>query len=308
MLSGLGLPKGMLPKKLLKTGFLAVLWLGCGFGVSAEIRMQDASGFQVVLDKPAQRVISLAPHLTEQVYSAGGGDKLIAAVDHSNYPEEALKLPRVGNYTKVNYELITALKPDLVLAFGGNGHEMINRLRHLGLTVYVDEPRELEQVAELLEKLGAMLGTPGPAQAAAAVFRQRYSTLRARYRNQEKIPVFYQVWDEPLLTINDQHLISAVIRLCGGQNIFSDAIPMAPKVSVESVIRRNPAVIIASGHGEARPDWLDEWGKWPAITAVNQGHLYYIPPDLIQRHTLRILDAAEMMCRYLAQARAGRRD
>jgi iron complex transport system substrate-binding protein len=116
--------------------------------------------------------------------------------------------------------------------------------------------------------------------------------------------VFYQVWDDPLFTINDTHLISDVIRLCGGHNIFSDAIPLVPKISVEMVVRRDPQVIIASGMGEERPEWLDDWRKWKSLQAIQNNQLYFIHPDLLQRHTLRILSGTEQMCAFLDQARA----
>ena len=287
----------MVRRVLLISGVLA------SAAIAGDNRLIDDSGYTLVLNKPAQRVISLAPHLTEQVFSAGAGDRLIATVNYSDYPEAALALPRVGTYKKVNYELISELKPDLILAFGGNGMEMVNRLRALGFKVYMDEPQSLEDVALLLEDLGLLLGAEEQAKAAAADFRQRYQALQNQYQQQEAVQVFYQVWNQPLLTINGQHLISKVIQLCGGENIFADAIPMAPKISVETVIRRNPEAIVASGHGDARPEWLDEWQQWTVIEAVQKKQLFFIPPDILQRHTTRILDGAEMMCEYLQQVR-----
>lgn len=284
---------------LLLAGFLTANASVSGSAIS----LTDDSGYTLELSSPAQRVISLAPHLTEQVFSAGGGDRLIATVNYSNYPEAALALPQVGSYKKVNYELIARLKPDLILAFGGNGIDMVNRLRQLGFNVYMDEPQSLEDVALLLEDLGLLLGTEQQAQAAADDFRQRYRALQQDYQQREAVRVFYQVWNQPLLTINGSHLISSVITLCGGENIFADAIPMAPKISVETVIRRNPQAIVASGHGDARPEWLDEWQQWPVIEAVQKQQLFFIPPDILQRHTVRILDGADMMCSYLQQVR-----
>ena len=186
----------MVRRVLLISGVLA------SAAIAGDNRLIDDSGYTLVLNKPAQRVISLAPHLTEQVFSAGAGDRLIATVNYSDYPEAALALPRVGTYKKVNYELISELKPDLILAFGGNGMEMVNRLRALGFKVYMDEPQSLEDVALLLEDLGLLLGAEEQAKAAAADFRQRYQALQNQYQQQEAVQVFYQVWNQPLLTIN----------------------------------------------------------------------------------------------------------
>ncbi len=271
--------------------------------LSNPITVVDDSGETIVLAQPAQRIITLAPHLTEQVFSAGGGDRIVATVNYSNFPAAANELLVIGSYKKISYEMVVGLNPDLILAFGGNGWEMINRLRDLNYTVYVDEPRELEDVASTLTRLGKLLGTQEVTAKAQQQFNNRLNRLRNQYSESKTLRVFYQVWNEPLVTINGKHLISSVMRLCGGRNIFSDALPMAPRISVETVIRRDPHVIVASGHGEQRPDWLNEWLQWPTITAVAQNHLYFIPPDILQRHTVRILDGAEMMCEHLNFAR-----
>lgn len=271
---------------------------------STDIRVKDDTHMELVIAEPAHSVVSLAPHITELVFAISAGNKLVGTVNHSDYPKEALSIPRVGSYKKVSYETIAALQPDLILAFGsGNGWEMINHLRSLGFKVYVDEPGELEDLAKTLKKLGLLLGQPDQGEQQAQEFLQRHNALKVRYQHKETVEVFYQVWNKPLITISNKHIISDVIRLCGGKNIFDDAIPLAPKISLEMVIRRNPEVILASGMGEARPKWLDDWRSFTSIRAVKNGQLYFIPPDLLQRHTPRILNGAEMMCRYLDQVR-----
>ena len=267
------------------------------------ISVIDDSGYEIVLDSPAQRIITLAPHLTEQVYSAGGGNRIVATVNYSNYPLAAKEHLRIGSYKQISFEMVVGLNPDLILAFGGNGWEMINRLRDLGYTVYVDEPREMEDVASALTRFGTLLGTEAHTAPIIQRFKARLTALQQQFSEQQTLRVFYQVWNEPLITINGEHLISSVMRLCGGRNIFSDAIPMAPRVSVETVAYRDPHAIIASGHGEQKPEWLDNWKLWPAITAVKNDHLFFIPPDILQRHTVRILDGAQMMCEFLHEAR-----
>ncbi|MYI89229.1 MAG: cobalamin-binding protein [Gammaproteobacteria bacterium] len=271
--------------------------------VGSTISVVDDSGETIVLEEPAQRIITLAPHLTEQVFTADGGDRIVATVNYSNFPEAASKILNIGSYKKISYEMVVGLNPDLILATGGNGLEMINRLRTLGYTVYVDEPRELEDVASALDRIGKLLGTQDSTELEVQRFNRRLRELKHSYSDAKTMHVFYVVWNEPLITINGKHLISSVMRLCGGENIFSDAIPMAPRINVETVIRRDPDVIIASGHGEQRPDWLDEWLQWPSISAVQHGHLYFIPPDILQRHTVRILDGAEKMCNFIDLAR-----
>tara|TARA_B110000902_G_scaffold267056_1_gene357877 strand:- start:4350 stop:5234 length:885 start_codon:yes stop_codon:yes gene_type:complete len=272
--------------------------------VNAAITLIDGTDTVVMLAKPAQRIVSLAPHITELVFDVGAGEKLVGVVSHSDYPKAALDLPQVGSYKKVSYEVIAAMKPDLILAFGsGNGWEMINHLRSIGFTVYVDEPKTVADIAKTLKSFGRLTGNEIVANNKAEQFLARAGALREKYKGLEKIDVFYQVWDDPLFTINDTHLISDVIRLCGGHNIFSDAIPLVPKISVEMVVRRDPQVIIASGMGEERPEWLDDWRKWQSLKAIKNDQLYFIHPDLLQRHTLRILSGTKQMCAFLDQAR-----
>ena len=272
----------------------------------AGILVTDDLGNEVRLKQPAQRIVALAPHLVENTFAAGSGGKLVGAVAHSDYPPRALELPRVGNYNAPAVEAIVALQPDLVLAFAsGNGGNAIRQLKNLGLTVYVSEPKQLPNIARTIRDLGKLGGTPDTAEQAARAFAQRLRELTARYSRQETITVFYQVWHKPLGTLNGEHVISDVIRLCGGANAFADEPALAPKLSIETVLHADPDVIVASGHGEARPDWLDDWKDWPSLRAVQNNHLYFLPPDLLQRHTPRILEGAAILCRQLEEARKG---
>jgi len=263
----------------------------------------DDLGRRITLAKPAQRIVALAPHIVEMVYAVGAGDKLVGAVSYSDYPEAAKALPQVGTYKDFSVESILRLKPDVVLAWSsGNGAAKPEQLASLGLPVYYSEPESLEGIGLALEKIGRLSGAPN-AQAVRQSFDDTLLTLRQQYSAQTPVSVFYQVWNQPLQTLNGEHVISDVMALCGGHNIFSGAAALAPQVSVESVLRANPQVIIASGMGESRPEWLDEWRAWPQLSAVAQQQLYFIPPDYIQRHTPRILLGAKLMCEQLQQAR-----
>lgn len=283
---------------------IALLWVLLTPAGSAQITVRDAMDRTLVLEKPATRVISLAPHITEVVYAAGAGEQLVGAVSYSDYPEAAKAIPRVGSYDSVSYETLLTLKPDLVLAWHeGNGEDVVMRLQSLGLNVYVGEPRALEDVAESLRVIGVLTGNEQEADAAASRFMQQLNDLRKTYSSREPVTVYYQIWNEPLLTLNGDHLISDVVRLCGGRNVFADAMPLVSRISVESVLRANPQIIIASGMDKARPEWLDDWREWSAMTAVKNDQLYFIPPDILQRHTPRIIEGATLMCEKLQQAR-----
>lgn len=282
----------------------ALVWLGTAITTHADIAVEDAVGHQLVLPQPATRIVSLAPHLTEVVFAAGAGDLLVGAVAYSDYPEAAKAIPRVGSSGNVSYEALVALKPDLVLAWHeGNGDGVVARLESLGLKVFVSEPSKLEDVATSLREVGRLSGREQTANAAADQFLQQLARLQHTYANQAPVSVYYQIWDEPLLTLNGDHLISDVIRLCGGRNVFADALPLVSRISVESVIRADPQVIIASGMDKARPEWLDKWRAWPSMTAVANNQLYFVPPDILQRHTPRIIEGASQLCSKLQQAR-----
>lgn len=273
----------------------------------AELAVVDDAGRNVRLARPAQRIVSLAPHVTELLFAAGAGPHVVGAVAYSDYPEAARKLPRVGGYGNIDMEAIAALKPDLVIAWKtGNRDAHLDKLAALGIAVYVNEPRSLDDVARSLESLGALAGTERAGRAAADAFRAQRDELARRYGGRPRVRMFYQIWDKPLMTINDEHLISDAIRLCGGENVFGALPQLAPTIGVESVLAVDPEVIVASGMGEARPDWLDQWKRWPKLAAAAADNLYFIPPELIQRHTPRLLDGAAQLCRFLDEARAKR--
>ena len=256
---------------------------------------------------PAERIVSLAPHVTELLFAAGAGPKVVGVVSYSDYPEAAKALPRVGGYRQLDLEGILALKPDLVVAWrSGNPRPQTERLEGLGLRLVYMDPHRLEEIPAAVEALGEMAGTEAVAAEAAAEFRAELARLRGRYGERPKVSTLYQIWNRPLMTINGEHLISDVIRLCGGDNVFADLPELAPQIDVEAVLAAAPEAIIASGMGEARPEWLDMWREWPSLTATARGNLFFIPPELIQRHTPRILDGAARLCDHLERARARR--
>lgn len=273
----------------------------------AELVFKDDTGREIRLKAPAKRIITLAPHATELLYAAGAGDRLIGTVDYSDFPPAAKKIPRVGSYDRFDLEAISALKPDLIIAWEtGNPAAQVEKLKALGLTVYVTQPNRMEDVAGQLEQLGRLAGTEATANAAAAQFRQRLETLRRSNAGKPKIRVFYQIWVTPLMTVGGPQIITSAIQLCGGENVFGNLAQMAPVVSVEGVLAADPEAIVATGMGDARPDWLNDWNKWPRMTAVKRGNLFHIHPDLMQRHTPRILDGAEKLCADLDVARSRR--
>jgi iron complex transport system substrate-binding protein len=201
-------------------------------------------------------------------------------------------------------EAIVSLKPDLLIAWqSGNPKPQVNELIRLGFNVYITEPREFEDIAKDIKQIGQLLGTQVIADQAAGNFLRELQAIRRQYTGRSPVRVFYQVWNNPLFTVNDEHLISKVINLCGGVNVFNDLDVLSPQVSIESVMAKNPDVIFYGSH-ETREDWSLGWRKWKNIKAVANNHLFGIHADLIVRHSPRVLQGARQMCEYLDRVRA----
>jgi iron complex transport system substrate-binding protein len=271
----------------------------------AELRVTDDYGRRVTLPQPARRIVSLAPHLTELLYAAGAGGQLVGAIAPSDYPEAARSLPLVGHEGAIDLERVLGLRPDLVVAWpNAADRRPIDRIAALGVAVYRSEPRELEDIARTLEALGTLAGTRARAGAAAQAFRARAARIRRANAGKRTVRVFYEVWNRPLMTVNGAQLISKVIRLCGGENVFAALPAIAPTIDREAVLRADPDVIIASGSDGRRPSWLDDWRAFPQLRAVARDRLFAIPPGLLQRHTPRVLDGAERLCAVFDRVRA----
>jgi iron complex transport system substrate-binding protein len=271
---------------------------------SFALEVTDDEGLVVQIPSPANRIISLAPSLTELLFAAGAGTKLVGVVEYSDYPEDAKTLPIVGRHDLLDMEKIIQLQPDLIVAWQtGNPRASVNRLREFGLNVYIAEPKDLSSIPSHIDRLSILAGTESIAQQVIADFRLKLQFLSNEYQAKAPVKTFYQVWDSPLISAGGNELINDIIELCGGVNIFVEINLIAPKVSVEAVLSRNPEAIIASGMDIERPEWLNEWTRWPQLTAVANDALFFVAPELLQRHTPRALIGAEKMCEQIDLAR-----
>lgn len=271
----------------------------------ADLCARDAVAGDFCLEAPAQRIVSLSPGATELLFSAGAGDQVLAVSAWSDYPEQAARLPQVGDSNRLDLEAIVALEPDLVVAWvDGNSRSQLDRLADLGIPVLWQAPRSFEDIAAAVTDLALLTGRPALGQERARAFMQGIRALADQYRDARPVRVFYQVWDQPLMTVNRKELISKAISLCGGVNIFADLPRLVPRVSVESVLAENPEAIVTAGRGDSDRGWLAYWQQYPGLTAVATGNLYLEPPSLLQRPTLRMLEGARHLCTTLEQARA----
>ena len=292
------------PDRTLLAHLLMLLLLLPVPGTAEPVSVEDFAGRTVTLAAPARRVVALAPHIVENVFSAGAGDRLVGVVSYSNYPRAARTIPRVGSYNAFSLETIASLQPDLIVMWGsGNGMQSLARLELLGIPVFVSEPRQLEDIPRTIRNLGMLAGTRQVSESRALAIEQALGSLRAKYSERTPLKVFYEIWNEPLQTINGEHLISQLVALCGGRNIFADVATLAPRISIEAVLARTPDAIVASGMGESRPDWLDQWRQYPSLPAARNNALFFVPPDHLQRPTARVLLGAQALCEQLDSAR-----
>lgn len=270
----------------------------------AEVRVTDDAGHTVVLAAPAQRVISLGPHLTELAFAAGGGDALVGAIRYSDYPEAARALPVVGDAHAIDFERIAQLKPDLVLVWDSGLNERHKaRLRSLGLTVYESEIRKAQGIPDTLRRLGMLVGRIDSAEAAARRFETQWHALAERYRGRTPVRVFWQLWHEPLMTVNREHLISEAMRECGGVNVFADLPLLTPTVSWEAAVAADPQLIASSGRKEDATRDFAPWQRFANVSAVKRQRYASIDGNLIGRMGPRFVDGAAALCEAIERAR-----
>lgn len=254
-----------------------------------------------VFENP-ERIVTLSPHLAELVFAAGAGDLLVGTVEYSDYPPQASSIARIGDAFRIDSEKLAALGPDLILAWpGGNPQPLIDGLRNDGYEVLELAATGLESVAIQLRRIGELTGHADRAGRAADLYLAKVDRLRVENLRKPPIRVFYQVAQRPLFTVGRKQVISEVVSLCGGINIFADLDSLAPVVSMEAVLLRNPQVILSARTASANP--LDIWLDYPAVAAVRLENLYLVDASLLARAGLRLADGAAQVCRLLDQAR-----
>ncbi len=251
-----------------------------------------------------ERIVSVAPNLTEMLFAAGAAGQVVAVSAFSDYPEAATRLPQVGDAFRLDYERIVALGPTVAVVWEtGTPAGVAERLEGLGVRVVSIPTRNLDDIATGLVALGELAGTPDVAAAAARDFRAQVAALGARYDGRPAVRVFVQVDDEPLYTVGGPHLITEILGLCGGVNVFGDSAAQALPVDLESVLARAPEAILSTDAGDPRR----YWARFPDLAAVASGNVYRAKGDLLARPSPRIAEGAADVCERLDEARAKRK-
>ena len=254
---------------------------------------------------PPARLVTLAPHLTEFVFAAGAGDRLVGTIDMSDYPAAARRVPRIGDVDRLDPERLLAARPDLVLVWAdGQPADQKALLARLGLPVLNLEQHSLADVPATLERIGRVLGTEAIAGPLARELSARIEALRARYSGSRRLRVFYQVWSTPLYTLGGRHVATEMLRICGAENIFAEQTASAFVVDEEAVYARDPDVIALTGTPAENAEWLKRWQGRAPLRAIATGNVITLDPDLVNRMGPRIVDGTQQLCERLAARRA----
>ena len=283
--------------------FIQILLLLIATHAGAAITVKDDLGYKVTLQRPAQRIVTLAPHTMELVCAAGACSRIVGKGSHSHYPPMARAIPEVGDNRQVDIERVLALKPELMVIWRhGISQRTVEQLKKLGIPLFISDPRRLDDIPDSLGRLGVLLGTQKRAGEEALKLRRRLADLNTRYAGRQRLTVFYQISDRPLYTLNDEHIVGEAIRICGGKNVFGAMKTLAPQISVEAVLQANPDVIVHTSVDEGGGG-LAFWKKYPAIKAVKRRQMVSLNPDWLDRPGPRMVDGVAALCTALDNAR-----
>jgi iron complex transport system substrate-binding protein len=291
-------------KKLLSIAFVSICAVALSGPAAAQLSIRDDINRMVIIKKPAARVVTLAPFLTELLYEAGAGDLAVGVDEHSDYPPQAFSVPKVKTGAAFAIEQLVPLKPDLVLAWrDGIRKDDVERIAGFGTMVYVASARQLEDVPRLLEAIGTLTGRNTGPQIAS--FEQKIDNLRRANAAKPKVSAFIEIWNRPLTTVSGENFLSEALEICKGENVFADRRGTAPKVSFEDLATKDPWVIVGSGSASGPAEFRANWEKRPSLSAVKANRLLYVIDDTIIRPGPRTPEGIANLCAEMDGIRAG---
>jgi len=291
-------PQGL--DRMAQTGVAVAAALKGGFPVTVE----DCRGQAVTLDRAPARLASAAPAVTEILFAIGAAGEVVGVDEWSNYPPEVKQVPSIGPYYPLNIEGILALKPDLVVAMGEQA-EWTAQLEQLGVKVFLIDPKSIDDVQATIVSVGQVTGHRREAEHLAESIRQRIEAVArkvATIPQAGRVRVFYEVYADPLMTVGPQCLIGQMVTAAGGLSISADSDLDYPTISAEEVINRDPQVIVFPDvHGTATEGaaGIKSRPGWASISAVRDGRIYPVDPDVFSRAGPRVGDAVETLARLL---------
>jgi iron complex transport system substrate-binding protein len=268
----------------------------------AQLSLRDDMGRGVIVQKPPERIVTLAPFLTEMVYAAGAGDLLVGVDSLSVYPPEARSLPKVITGPRFSVGQLAPLKPDLVLAWrDGIGRDEVDQISAFGATVFVAQARSLDDVPRLLELIGRLTGRD--ALPAMARFETQLDRVRRDNAGKLRLNTFVEIWNRPLTTVSGNHFLTEALDICRADNVFSELSGFAPKITWEALNSKNPYVILGAGSASSPDEFRSNWALRPALAAVKAQRLVYVDDDSIQRPTPRTPEGIARLCDALDRVR-----
>lgn len=255
------------------------------------------------------RIVSLAPGATEMLFAAGGGAQIIATVEYSDTPPAARAIARIGDAAAIDMERLVALRPDVVVAWPGGGNPAQRaKIASLGIAVYEQQVSRLSELGESLRRLGTLTGTGDAARQAADALEARLAQLRRTYADAPGAPhprVLLQVWNRPIYSVGGRQLMSDALAACGARNVFADLPEAAPLVDTESVIARNPDIIVAAAPPGEGAAWVADWKRFGGLGAVRAGRVVAFEDQGLSRLGPSVIDATANLCRTLARVSRG---
>jgi iron complex transport system substrate-binding protein len=277
--------------KSVLSGLLVIFFILCPPALACTAI--DDTGKILQLPKPAERIVSLAPDITETLFAIGAGNNIVGVMSGSDYPLAANSIQKVGSYAGLDLERIIALQPDLIITWSDNFPRELAVLKKLNIPVYQNNPKKLNDIAHAMRNFGCLSGHEQQANKNAKEYADKLANLQKRSQQLKVIKVFYQISGGTLMTVNQNSWINQAIEICGGHNIFANAKMTAPEVDIEAVISANPDVIIAA---DINNQWQQRWQRYKNISAVQQQHFITLNPDLIDRPGPRLVEGVKQLC------------
>jgi iron complex transport system substrate-binding protein len=267
--------------------------------VSQKISLLDDEGNELVLEKPVERVVSLAPSNTEIVFALEAQDKLVGVTTYCDYPAEAKSKEKVGDFANPNVEKIISLKPEVVLATGGVQKGVVDRLEKAGIKVFVVDPKNFEQLFVDIEKVGEILGLKEKAEKLTENMRNKVKEIEEKTKDLPKLKVFFEIYSQPLMTAGEKTFIDDMIRISGGTNIGASAGEGFPQFSEEQLLKENPDVYIAVKGSMNSPADIKKRAGYKALKAVKGGRVYVVDDNLVTRPGPRLVDGLMEVARAI---------
>jgi iron complex transport system substrate-binding protein len=288
--------------KGLRTTALALLLALVPAWAAAQVSMRDDLGRTVQLKKKPERIVTLAPFLTEAVYAAGAGDRLVAVSKLSDYPPEASKLPQLGTGAEFSLTQLATYKPDLVLVWtGGMRRNDVENIHAFGATVYAASARTLEDVPRTLRAIGLLTGND--VSAVVDAYESKVEKLRRENQGKTRVAAFLELWNRPLTTISSNHFMAEALEICHADNVFKDLEGSAPQVTIDELYEKNPFVIIGAGSATNAEEFRSNWNVRQGLRAVKENRLVFVDSDAFQRPTPRTPEGIALLCNALDEVR-----